>query len=103
VLFNLIISKLENLETVWERSLGRLCLSEVVGYLLVRERLLDVLIVEIHYCVPVREALPLHTVIEDNLLFAVCVDPLNLTIMADDLFHDLAVCWGLAVVLLWEF
>lgn len=102
MLLYLIIRKLEYLETVWECSLSRLCLSEVVGNLLVWESLFNVLIVEVHNCVPIREAFPLHTIIKNNFLFAVCVDPLNLAIVANNLFNDLAVSGGLAVVLLRE-
>lgn len=69
---------------------------------MIREGLLNVLIVKVHNSIPVGEALSLDSVIENDLFLAVGVDALDLSIMAYDLFNHLSVCRRLSVVLLRE-
>jgi hypothetical protein len=70
---------------------------------LVREGLLDVLIVKVNYGVAVRETFTFYAIIENNLLLARSVDTLDLTIMANDLLNNLAISWSFTMVLFWEF
>ena len=67
---NLLIGKLKYLQAVRVSSLRRLSLREVVDDPLVRECLLDVLVGEVHYQVPIRVGLPPHTIVEDDFLLA---------------------------------
>lgn len=97
---DLLVGKLEDLESVREGGLRRLCLSKVINNFLVGPSLLDILIVEVYYGVAIREAFSLDTVVEDDLLFAVGVYSLNLSVMRDDLVNNSCILGSLAVVLL---
>ena len=103
VLFDLIIGEFEHLQSVWKRCLSGLCLREVVSHLLVRESLLDVLIVEVDYRVAIREAFSFNSVVENHFLLAILVDPLDLAIMTNNLLHDFRIRCRFTVVLFWEF
>ena len=99
---NLIVLELKHLQTIWESRLRGLSISKVVDYSLIRVSLLDVVVVEVHDCVPIREHLSLHPVVEDHLLLAILVQSLNLAIVTDDLLYDFQIRWALVVVLSWE-
>ena len=83
MLLDLIVAEFEDLQFVRERALSRLGFRKVVDNLAVRERLLDVLVVEVDDCVAVRERFPLDSVVEDDLFFAVLVNALDFSILAD--------------------
>jgi hypothetical protein len=102
VLLNLVVSKLENLESIRESRLCGLSISKVVDYFLVSIGLLDVVIIKVHYSVAVRENLTLHAIIEDHLLLPIFIKSLDLAIVADDLFNDLHIGWGFIMILRWE-
>ena len=89
VLFNLVVGELEDLELVGEGRLCRLCFCEVVDDLLIWVGLLDICIIEVDDGVAVWEGLALYAVVEDDLLLATCVDPLDLSVVADNLVDDL--------------
>ena len=91
VLLDLVVAKLEDLQFIREGRLRRLCLGEVVDNLAVGECLLDVLVVEVDNGVAVWEGLTLDSVVEDDFLFAVLVDPLDLPIMPHVLLNDFLV------------
>ena len=103
MLLDLIVAELENLQLVRERSLGRLRLSEVVNYFAIGECLLDVLVVEVDDGVAIWERLSFDSIIEDDLLLSVLVDPLDLSIMPHVLLDYFLVLQGLAVILFGEF
>ena len=102
VFLDLIVAELENLELIWERGLCGLSLSEKVDNLAIRERLLDVLVIEVDDCVAIREGLTLDSIIKDDLFLAVLVDALDLPIVTNVLLDDLLVRVRLVVVLLGE-
>ena len=102
VLLDLIVAELEHLQLVRECGLRGLRLSEVVDHFAIRECLLDVLVVEVDDRVSIRERLSFDSIIEDDLLLSVLVDPLDLAVVAHVLLDHLLVLQGLAVVLLWE-
>lgn len=87
--FNLVVCELKNLHAIGEGRLGGLGLRKVVTDSLVGVSLLDVVVVEVHYCVAVGEHLPFYPVIEDDFLFTVFVNPLNFSIISDYLLHNL--------------
>lgn len=99
---DLIVGELEHLETVRERRLSRLCFCKVIGHLLVRKGLFDVLVVEVDDSVAIREAFALDSVVEDDFLFAALVHALDLAIVTDNLLNDLGVGSALGVILLRE-
>ena len=103
VLLDLIVTELENLQLIRERGLRSLSLSEVVNYFAIRECLLDILVVEVDDCVAIWERLSFDSIIEDDLLLSVLVDPLDLSIMPHVLFDYFLVLQGLAVILFGEF
>ena len=96
---NLIVLELKHLQTIWESRLRGLSISKVVDYSLIRVSLLDVVVVEVHDCVPIGEHLSLHPVVEDHLLLPILVQSLNLAIVTDDLLYDFQIRWALVVVL----
>lgn len=98
MLFDLVVSKFENLKTIRERGLCCLCLSEVVYNSLISIGLLDVIVVEVDNGVSVREHLSLHSIVEDDLFLSVFVDSLNLPIISNYLLDHLHVGGRLAVV-----
>jgi len=102
VLFDLVVAELEHLQFVGESRLRRLRLCKVVNHFSVRERLLHVLVVEVDNCVAVGEGLPLHPVVENDFLFAVLVNALDLAVVAHVLLHHFLVLKSLAVVLFGE-
>lgn len=103
VLLDLIVTELENLQLIRERGLRSLSLSEVVNYFAIRECLLDVLVVEVDDCVAIWERLSFDSIIEDDLLLSVLVDPLDLSVMPHVLLDYFLVLQGLAVILFREF
>jgi len=96
------VCELEYLQTVCGCRLCCLGFREVVNDLLVWESLLNVLVVEVHDGVTIREGLSFDTVVKDDFLFATRVHTLDLAIVADYLVDDLHVGWLLSVVLLGE-
>lgn len=102
VLLNLGVRELEDLQAVGVGRLRRLCLSKVVNNLLVRIRLLDVIIVEINNSVAIGEGFSADAIAENDLLLAIDVCPLHLTVVANDLVLHLRVRLLLVVVMMRE-
>ena len=73
MLLNLVVGELEHLKTVWEGSLSGLCVCKVVDDALIRIGLLYVVVIEVDYCVTIRENFSLHSIVEDYLLLTVFV------------------------------
>ena len=103
MLFNLAVAKFKDLKLVREGSLRCLCLGEEVDNFSVLECLLDVLVVEVNYCVSIWEGLTLDTVVENYFFLAILIDALDLTIVANILLDNFLVRQRLAMILLWEF
>lgn len=101
--FDLVVSKLKHLQSIDKSSLSSFCLCEVVCDFLVREGLLDVLIIKVNDGVAVRETFPFHTIIENNFLLSRSIDSLDLAIVANNLLNNLAISWSFTMVLFWEF
>jgi hypothetical protein len=91
VLFDLIVCKFENLEAISEGGLCSPCLSEVIDNSLISVCLLDVIVIEVHYGVAVREYLSLNTIVEDHFFLSVLVHSLNLTIVSNNLLDNLGI------------
>lgn len=89
VLFDLIVSKFENLKTISKSGLCCPCLSKIIHNFLISVCLLDVIVIEVHYGVAVWEHLTLHTIVEDYFLLSVFVHSLNLTIVSNNLLDNL--------------
>lgn len=102
MLLNLVVCKFEDLQTIWEGGLGGLSLCKIVHDLLVWVGLLDIVVIEVDNGVSVGEDFPLNSIVEDDLFFPILINPLNLTIMANDLLNHFHVSWVLAVVDWWE-
>lgn len=103
VLFDLVVCKFENLETISEGSLSCPCLSKVVYNSLIRVCLLDVIVIEVHNGVAIWEYLTFDSIVEDDFFLSVFVDSLNLTIISNNLFDDLHISRCLVVILRREF
>lgn len=99
---DLIVAELEHLQFVRESCLRSLCFCKKVDDFPIRERLLDILIIEVYDGVPVWERLSLHPIVEDDLLLAVLVDALDFTIVTHELLHDFLIRNGLPMVLFRE-
>lgn len=102
MLLDLLIGKLEHLEAIGVGGLGGFSLGKVVHDLLVRISLLYVIVVEVHYRVPVWEGLSPHAIAEDDFFLAVRVCSLDLTVVALDVILELGVFRVLVMVVLWE-
>jgi hypothetical protein len=102
MLFNLLVSKLEDLESIGERALDSLSFSKVVDYFLVSISLFDIIIIEVYNSVSIRKDLPFDSIVEDHLLLAILVNSLDLPVITNHLLNHLRVLRSLAVVLLWE-
>jgi hypothetical protein len=89
VLFDLIVCKFENLETISKGCLRGSCLSKIIHNSLISVCLLDVIIIEVHYGVVIWEHLTFDTIVEDYLPLSVFVHSLNLTIVSNSLFDNL--------------
>ena len=101
--FNLVVRKLKHLQSIDKSCLGSFCLCKVVCDFLVREGLLNVLIVEVNDGVAVGETFTFHTIIENNLLLSRSIDTLDLAIVANDLLNNLAISWSFTMVFFWVF
>jgi len=87
VFLNLVVSELEDLQTINESSLSGLSIGEVVNNSLVWIGLLNVTVVEVNDSVAIWEHFSLDAIIEDNFLLSIFVDPLDFTIVAYDLLY----------------
>ena len=103
VLFDLIVCKFENLETISEGGLCGPCFSKVVDNPLISVCLLDVIVIEVHYGVAVWEYLTLDTIIKDDFFLSVFIHSLNLTIVSNNLFDNLHITRCLIVIMRREF
>jgi hypothetical protein len=103
VLLHLPVCKLEDLEPVGEGCLGGLGLCKIVNDFLVRVSLLDVVVVEINDSVAIREALPLDSVVKNDLFLPTFKGPLDLSVVSDDLLDNLGIFWCFSVVIVLKF
>ncbi len=101
--FYLSVSKPERFESMLEGGLGSVSLSEEVDhFLIVRERLLDVLVTEVHNGVAIRKYFLLDSIVELNHPLSVLKLCDDFTIVTDSLFDDSAVGQIVIVILLRE-
>jgi len=91
VLFDLVVAEFENLQLVRESCLRRLSLCEVINNFAIRESLLDILIVEVDDSIAIWEGLALNSIVENDFLFTVLVNSLNLSVMSHILLDDFLV------------
>jgi len=103
MLLNLLISEFENLKAILIRSLRSLSLWKVIYDPPIRECLLNIFISKENNQVAVRVSLSSHSIREDDFFLAWLVNPLDLSVMANDLLNDLLVLTSLLVVLVTEF
>ena len=103
VLFDLLVRELEYLKPIVESSLRCFGLSEIIYNFLVRESLLNILVVEVDDSVAIWEGLTLYTVVKNDFLFAISIYSLNFSITTNVLVNDLSCCWSLCMVFSWEF
>jgi hypothetical protein len=82
--------------------LSGLSFCKVVDYLLIGVSLLDIVVIEIDYCVAIWEYLSFNPIIENDFLLAIFVHSLYLAIVPNYLFNHAHVGCILIVVLLWE-
>ena len=87
MLLNLIVRELEHLQPIWICRLSSFSLRKVVDYSLVSISLLDIIIVEVYYCISIWEYFSLYPIVKYNLFLAILIDSLNLTIITYDLFN----------------
>lgn len=69
--------------------MGGLGLREVIHNSLVRIGLLDIVVVEVNDRITISEHFSLNSVVEDDLLLPVFIEPLYLSIISYRLFNDL--------------
>jgi hypothetical protein len=93
VFLDLVIAKLEHLQTICVSRLGCLCLSKVIHNLLIWIRLFDIMIVEEHDCIPIWECFSPYAVAKDYFLFTTQICSLNLSIVANYLILDSGISW----------
>lgn len=103
MLLDLIVCKLENLETIGESCLGSLGFSKVIDNLLIGIGLFDIVVVEIYYCIAIREDFSFHSIVKNDFFLSIFVDTLNLSIISNDLFGDLHVAYMFVMILRHEF
>jgi len=104
MLLNLLVAELEHLKAFWESSLCSLSIGKVVHHFLIGVGLLDVVVVEIHDGVSIREGLSSNSVAEDNFLLAIDICPLNLSVVTHYLvLHCCVSMVSGTVVFLWHF
>lgn len=102
MLFNLLVWKLEHLQTIWISCLSCLCLSKVVHNLLVCVCLLDIAVIEVNNCVAIREGLSTNAIAKNDFFFSINVSTLDFAIIADNLVLNLRVWLFFIMVLVWE-
>ena len=88
VFFDLLVLKLEHLETVLVCCLGSLGLGEVVNYALVWIRLLDIFICEVSYHVPIWKRFPLYSISKNDFFFTRLINTLYLAIVTNNLVNN---------------
>ena len=86
MLLNLIIWKLEDLESIRESCLSSLSIWEVINDFLVWECLLNIIIIEVYYRIAITPNLSLNTVSKDNFFLSSFIDSLDLSIVTNDFF-----------------
>jgi hypothetical protein len=101
VLLNLAIGEFEHLESVIESGLGGLSFREIIDYFLVREGLLDILIIKIYDGVAVRERFTLNTVVKNDLFLTIGVHSLDLAISSNVLVNNFGTGSSLGMILSW--
>lgn len=101
--FNLIVSKLKHLKTIWECRLCGLCFSEIIHNFLIWIGLFDIIVIEIYNSVTIWEYFSLYAIVKDHFFFTIFVNPLNLSIITYDLFNDFHIRRRFVMIISWEF
>ena len=101
--FNLLICKLKHLQSIWVSRLRCFSFSKVVDYSLIGECLFDVIVCKKYYQVSIRISFTTHTICKYHLLFSRLINPLNLTVMTDNLLDYLLIFSRLLMILIWKF
>ena len=91
VLFNLIVSKLKDLEPIWECGLGCLGFCKVINNFLVWISLFNVIVIKVNYGIAIRENFSFHAIVEDNFFLTIFIDSLDFSIMSYNLFNNFLV------------
>jgi hypothetical protein len=101
VLLNLTIGEFEHLKSIIESGLGGLSFRKIIDYFLVREGLLDILIIKIYDGVAVRERFTLNTVVKNDLFLTIGVHSLDLAISSNVLVNNFGTGSSLGMILSW--
>lgn len=88
MLFYLVVGEFKYLELVRECCLRGLCLCKVVDDFLVWECLLDVCIVEVDNRISVWPRFSLHSIVENDFLFATSIHALYLSVVPHNLIDN---------------
>jgi hypothetical protein len=99
---NLVISKLEHLESIRESALSSLSFGKIINYSLIMVSLFDIVIVEVDNGIAIREYFSLNSIVKDHLLLPILIYSLDFTIVTDDLFNDLHILRIFVVIFLGE-
>ena len=103
VFLNLVISKLENLESIWKCGLRCLGLCKVIDHFLICIGLFNVIVVKVDDSVAIREHLPFDSIVKDHFLLSIFIYSLNLTVVPNYLLHHFVVCWPFVVIVCGKF
>jgi len=88
---NLLVWKFEHLQAIWKSGLGGFGLCEVVNYFLIWICLFYIIVIEIHYCVPVRVRFSPYSIRKNDLFLPIYKGPLNFTVVANYLLLNCGV------------
>lgn len=93
MLFYLVVVKFEYLQAIRVGSLSSARFCKVVYNFAIRVSLLDILVVEVHNCIAIREDFSLDAIAKNDLLLAVLIGPLNLAIIRNLIVYHSCVLW----------
>ena len=103
MLFYLLVSKLEYLESIRECCLGCFGFSKIINYSLIRISLFDIIIIEINDCITVWELFTLNPIVKYYFLFAILINSLDFSIITYYLLYYSCILWLFIMIHLWEF
>lgn len=98
MLFDLIIAKFKYLKSIRESSLGCFGFSKVIYHFLIREGLLNIIIVKVYNCVSIWECLSSDTIAKYYLFFTIQVCSLDLTIVSNNLVLYICIIWIIIMI-----
>lgn len=99
MLLDLAVREFEDLKSICIGCLSGFGLSKIVNNLCVGICLLDVVVIEIDYCISIRERFSSYTVRKDHFLFAIQERPLNFAIVSNNLLLNSCVIWFLLIMI----